>query len=185
MDDTNDWSVLAGERALTVRGSKKNTPAKYQKACFVENETTHTQCSVWRSPGDKTIVVAFRGTEMDSPLDFFTDVNFQLVKVDSAAGDGGDTTASSDDTSSRDDTSGDTSGADKDVRVHGGFKAAYDSVRARVFAAVDDCVSVSDSASGGDDTGGTDDDKKKQKKRMARVRHRPLPWRRARHAVRA
>lgn len=160
MDDTNDWSVLAGERALTVRGSKKNTPAKYQKACFVENETTHTQCSVWRSPGDKTIVVAFRGTEMDSPLDFFTDVNFQLVKVDSAAGDGGDTTASSDDTSSRDDTSGDTSGADKDVRVHGGFKAAYDSVRARVFAAVDDCVSVSDSASGGDDTGGTDDDKK-------------------------
>jgi hypothetical protein len=35
------------------------------------------------------------------------------------------------------------------VRVHGGFLSAYDSVRGRVFAAVDDIMAASAPASGG------------------------------------
>ena len=121
---TNDWSVLASERRIKVRGVDANLET-FSKACFVEDERTDTQCAVWRSrkSRDRTIVVAFRGTEMDRPLDFLTDANFKPAVFRYL----------------------DDDEADADVErapklVHGGFLRAYESVRARVFAAVDDVI---------------------------------------------
>ena len=70
-----DWSVLATEGKLSVRG-RDATPTAFEKTCFVENAITDTQAAVWRCARDKTIVVSFRGTEMHRPRDLITDVNF-------------------------------------------------------------------------------------------------------------
>ena len=122
----NDWSVLASEsrRPSRAAGLLDATPERYSKACFVEHARTDTQCAVWQSRRDRTIVVAFRGTEMDKPLDFFTDVNFKPAPFEFLA----------------------ERGAPADARgagcAHAGFLRAYESVRARVFAAVDDVIEV-------------------------------------------
>lgn len=128
VDTTNDWSVLASERRLKVRGVDANLET-FSKACFVENEVTDTQCAVWRSRKrrDRTIVVAFRGTEMDRPLDFFTDANFKPAEFHYLDDDEPDANAERE-----------KKKAPK--LVHGGFLRAYESVRARVFAAVDDVI---------------------------------------------
>ena len=124
----NDWSALASERADAA-------PERYEKVCFVENERTDTQCAVWRSRRDRTIVVAFRGTEMDKPLDFFTDVNFKLAPFEFLAERGASET--------RGGGGADAAAAARGAGcAHGGFLRAYESVRARVFAAVDDVIEV-------------------------------------------
>jgi hypothetical protein len=84
---------------------------------------------VWRSRKrrDRTIVVAFRGTEMDRPLDFFTDANFKPAEFHYLDDDESDANAERE--------------KEKAPKlVHGGFLRAYESVRARVFAAVDDVI---------------------------------------------
>jgi hypothetical protein len=107
----NDWSVLATEREngendengaarkkktknASNPGSPPRSPKRFSKACFVEDARTDTQCAVWRSRRDRTVVVAFRGTEMDRPLDFFTDVNFKPAPFEALAERGGETTRS-------------------------------------------------------------------------------------------
>ena len=131
----NDWSVLASEsrRPSRAAGLLDATPERYSKACFVEHARTDTQCAVWQSRRDRTIVVAFRGTEMDKPLDFFTDVNFKPAPFEFLA----------------------ERGAPADARgagcAHAGFLRAYESVRARVFAAVDDVIEAEKLARARDD----------------------------------
>ena len=78
-DPEGTWNVLATESRLRVRGRAGAAPSRYEKLCFVENVETDTQCAVWRCAEDRTVVVAFRGTEMHRPLDFLTDVDFRLV----------------------------------------------------------------------------------------------------------
>ena len=145
----NDWSVLATEREngendengatrkkktknASNPGSPPRSPKRFSKACFVEDARTDTQCAVWRSRRDRTVVVAFRGTEMDRPLDFFTDVNFKPAPFEALAERGGEVTRSAE-----------AAAAEvRAPRVHGGFLRAYESVRARVFAAVDDVIAA-------------------------------------------
>ena len=121
-----DWATLATTRPLRVRGEDA-TPRAYEKVMFVENARTDTQAAVWRnvSSKSKTVVVSFRGTEMRSAKDVLTDANLTPSSFNPERLTGGE------------------SGGDIDAEepmVHGGFLAAYDSVRARVFAAVDDVM---------------------------------------------
>ena len=132
----NDWSVLATERENgenEKNGSPSRSPERFSKACFVEDSRTDTQCAVWRSRRDRTVVVAFRGTEMDRPLDFFTDVNFKPAPFEALA-----EMHSGEETHSAEAAAAEV----RAPRVHGGFLRAYESVRARVFAAVDDVIAA-------------------------------------------
>ena len=145
----NDWSVLATERENGENdengaarkkknknanpGSPSRSPERFSKACFVEDSRTDTQCAVWRSRRDRTVVVAFRGTEMDRPLDFFTDVNFKPAPFEALA-----EMHSGEETHSAEAAAAEV----RAPRVHGGFLRAYESVRARVFAAVDDVIAA-------------------------------------------
>ena len=124
-----DWSVLATEGKLSVRG-RDAAPTAFEKTCFVENAVTDTQAAVWRCARDKTIVVSFRGTEMHRPRDLVTDANFAPASFSPERASGGIA-----------ESEGDEEGAE-DARVHGGFLSAYDSVRGRVFAAVDDVIAA-------------------------------------------
>ena len=127
-----DWSVLATEGKLSVRG-RDATPTAFEKTCFVENAITDTQAAVWRCARDKTIVVSFRGTEMHRPRDLITDANFAPASFSPERVPGGVAEDSAEE--------GAEEGAE-DARVHGGFLSAYDSVRGRVFAAVDDVIAA-------------------------------------------
>jgi hypothetical protein len=113
-----DWVLLASTKRLQVRG-REVAPHAFEKACFVQNTRTDTQAAVWRCATDRTVVVAFRGTEMDKPQDMITDANLTPTAFDAERS---------------------SSSGSEDARVHGGFLAAYDSVRSRVFAAVDDII---------------------------------------------
>mmetsp|Transcript_10997 Transcript_10997/g.44291 ORF Transcript_10997/g.44291 Transcript_10997/m.44291 type:complete len:687 (+) Transcript_10997:14-2074(+) len=113
-----DWATLATEKRLRVRG-KDASPHDFEKVCFVESVRTDTQAAVWRCAADKTVVISFRGTEMSKPLDVLTDVNlapaaFSPERVE-------------------------VEGEDEPM-VHGGFLAAYDSVKRRILRAVDDVI---------------------------------------------
>ena len=161
----NDWSVLATERENGENGDngaarrKKNknanpgspsrSPERFSKACFVENSRTDTQCAVWRSRRDRTVVVAFRGTEMDRPLDFFTDVNFKPAPFEALA-----EPPRGEETHSAEAAAAEV----RAPRVHGGFLRAYESVRARVFAAVDDVIAAETHEDAEDDHDGSRDD---------------------------
>ena len=163
----NDWSVLATERDARAeengaRKKKKNargsrSPERFSKACFVEDARTDTQCAVWRSRRDRTVVVAFRGTEMDRPLDFFTDVNFKPAPFEALAerrGSGAPRAEAAANASAGKEMN---SAEVPAPRVHGGFLRAYESVRARVFAAVDDVIAAETHARE-DDHDARDDD---------------------------
>ena len=113
-----EWATLATTKRLVVRG-KDASPHDFEKVCFVESTRTDTQAAVWRCVQDRVCVVSFRGTEMSKPMDVLTDVNlapaaFTLERVE-------------------------VEGTES-PRVHGGFLAAYDSVKRRILAAVDDVV---------------------------------------------
>ena len=89
---------------------------------------------MWRCARDKTIVVSFRGTEMHRPADLITDANRR--RRPSRPG------ASPEGSPRRVPRRGCRGGGAEDARVHGGFLSAYDSVRGRVFAAVDDVIAA-------------------------------------------
>ena len=151
----NDWSVLATERDARdddAKGARSPSPSpspeRFSKACFVEDARTDTQCAVWRSRRDRTVVVAFRGTEMDRPLDFFTDVNFKPAPFEALAARGGSAGVPRAEAAANASAGEETRWAEaaaaevRAPRVHGGFLRAYESVRARVFAAVDDVIAA-------------------------------------------
>ena len=113
MPPSSDWTVLAADGA---RGSL--LPSDFEKVAFIEHAVTDTQACVWRCVARRTLVVAFRGTETTKLRDIITDArlaqrSFTPERV-SVAGDAGE------------------------PAVHDGFLEAWDSVRGRVFAAVDD-----------------------------------------------
>ena len=140
-----EWATLATEKRLRVRG-KDASPHDFEKVCFVESVRTDTQAAVWRCVADRTVVISFRGTEMSKPLDVLTDVKLapaafspERVEVE----------------------------GEDEPRVHGGFLAAYDSVKRRILRAVDDVIGAgsgsgsADSADEGEralrSNGGNDD----------------------------
>lgn len=114
-----EWATLATTKRLVVRG-KDASPHDFEKVCFVESTRTDTQAAVWRCVQDRVCVVSFRGTEMSKPMDVLTDVNLAPAAFTPERVEVEDGTES--------------------PRVHGGFLAAYDSVKRRILAAVDDVV---------------------------------------------
>ena len=178
-DPEGTWNVLATESRLRVRGRAGAAPSRYEKLCFVENVETDTQCAVWRCAEDRTVVVAFRGTEMHRPLDFLTDVDFRLVPFEADP----ETRDDADQRDHRSDASKKSRGGGGDdligdegerPRAHAGFLRAYESVRARAFAAVDDAIAPPGRR--GDAGPG---------RALARVRHGALARRRPGHVLRA
>jgi len=114
---SSDWAVLAS----TGPGSRTLLPSEFEKVAFVANAKTDTQCCIWRCVARRTLVIAFRGTETSKLRDIITDArlaprSFTPERVASSRG-----------------------GRDE-VAVHDGFLEAFDSVRPRVFSAVDDAI---------------------------------------------
>ena len=132
-----DWAVLASQKGLQVRG-RDATPHRFEKVCFVENTNTDTQAAVWRCAPDKTIVVSFRGTEMTKVKDVITDANLTPSSFSPERVGGGGVFENEFDREGLSSAAGVEDG--EEAMVHGGFLAAYDSVRGRVFAAVDDII---------------------------------------------
>ena len=85
------------------------------------------QAAVWRCARDKTIVVSFRGTEMPRPA--ISSPTPPRPRPSRPARRGGRRERG-------------CRGGCRGARVHGGFLSAYDSVRGRVFAAVDDVIAA-------------------------------------------
>jgi hypothetical protein len=108
-----DWALLASSPASRVA-----LPSDFEKLAFVAHEHTDTQCAVWRCAHERTVIVAFRGTEQSSMKDLLIDCRLAPRSWDA-------------------ERSGDSqSGA----AVHDGFFEAWCSVRPRIFAAVDDAM---------------------------------------------
>jgi hypothetical protein len=108
----DDWALLAASPS-----SAAALPSDFEKVVFVSQERTDTQVAVWRARTRRAIVVAFRGTETAKLTDIITDARLAPKAFNAErAGDGGDGGAA----------------------VHDGFLSAFDSVRPRVLAALDD-----------------------------------------------
>jgi hypothetical protein len=114
----DSWALLAAAPASAASAA---LPADFEKVCFVSHGRTDTQVALWRAPSRRTLVVAFRGTETAKLQDIITDAKlaprgFNAERVSSSGGDG----------------------AAGGAAVHEGFLQAFDSVRPRVLAALDD-----------------------------------------------
>ena len=108
-----DWALLAAQPAI---GPQPALPHEFEKVCFVSNARTDTQCAVWRARERRAIVVAFRGTETAKLRDLITDARLaQRSYTPERAG-----------------------GSSDGAAIHDGFLEAFDSVRARIMAALDD-----------------------------------------------
>ncbi len=108
----DDWALLAASPS-----SSAALPSDFEKVVFVSHERTDTQVCVWRARRRRAIVVAFRGTETAKLTDIVTDARLAPKAFNAErAGDAG------------------AGGA----AVHEGFLSAFDSVRPRVLAALDD-----------------------------------------------
>jgi hypothetical protein len=164
-----EWATLATTKRLVVRG-KDASPHDFEKVCFVESTRTDTQAAVWRCVQDRVCVVSFRGTEMSKPMDVLTDVNlapaaFTPERVEVEDG-------------------------EESPRVHGGFLAAYDSVKRRILNAVDDVVQAGYEDEGTIEGEGVEIEGERALRsdgggrRVARVRDGSQPGRRAVHAAR-
>ncbi|CAI5534401.1 unnamed protein product [Closterium sp. Naga37s-1] len=101
------WTMLASSL-----GQQTFVKSEFDKVCFVDHPQSDTQVAVWRDVRRKRIVVAFRGTEQTKAKDLLTDISLSPSSLDFERTSSGD--------------------FDQDVMVHGGFLAAYDSVRARL-----------------------------------------------------
>ncbi|CAI7853987.1 unnamed protein product, partial [Closterium sp. NIES-53] len=101
------WTMLASSL-----GQQTFVKSEFDKVCFVDHPQSDTQVAVWRDVRRKRIVVAFRGTEQTKAKDLLTDISLSPSSMDFERTSSGD--------------------FDQDVMVHGGFLAAYDSVRARL-----------------------------------------------------
>ena len=112
----DDWALLASGPTST------SAPSDFEKLAFVANENTDTQVAVWRCVASRTVIVAFRGTEQAKLGDLLTDARLMPRSFDPERGGGG---------------GGEERGEDAPA-AHDGFLEAYDSVRVRVLAAVDD-----------------------------------------------
>jgi hypothetical protein len=103
-------------------------PSDFEKLCFICHARTDTQVALWRAAPHRELVVAFRGTETSSLTDLLTDVRLTMRPYKP----GGSTVTAAE--RSSDDSSGDGDAP----KVHDGFLDAFQSVQARVFAALDE-----------------------------------------------
>ncbi|CAI5472913.1 unnamed protein product [Closterium sp. Yama58-4] len=101
------WTMLASSL-----GQQTFVKSEFDKVCFLDHRVSDTQVAIWRDVRRKRIVVAFRGTEQTKLKDLLTDISLSPSSLDVERTSSGD--------------------FDQDVMVHGGFLAAYDSVRARL-----------------------------------------------------
>lgn len=126
----SDWAVLASSLASVA------LPSEFEKLAFICHEGTDTQCSIWRCVAQRLIVVAFRGTDQTMLVDLITDARLMPRRYspqwtgwrnaeEENAGDYGAVPPSGED-------------AEDAPAVHDGFLSAFEAVRGRVLAAVDD-----------------------------------------------
>ncbi|GJP43027.1 hypothetical protein CLOM_g2533 [Closterium sp. NIES-68] len=101
------WTMLASSL-----GQQTFVKSEFDKICFLDHPESDTQVALWRDVRRKRVVVAFRGTEQTKLKDLLTDISLSPSSLDPERTSSGD--------------------FDQDVMVHGGFLAAYDSVRARL-----------------------------------------------------
>ncbi|KAL2463233.1 triglyceride lipase [Forsythia ovata] len=112
------WAMLAN-----ALGHPTFIKSEFEKICFLDNESTDTQVALWRDPGRKRLVVAFRGTEQSRWKDLRTDLMLVPAGLNPERI-GGD--------------------FKQEVQVHSGFLSAYDSVRTRLISLIKQAVGYRD-----------------------------------------
>uniref|UniRef100_A0A0D9W705 Fungal lipase-type domain-containing protein n=1 Tax=Leersia perrieri TaxID=77586 RepID=A0A0D9W705_9ORYZ len=112
------WAMLA-----TSLGRNSFIKSDFEKICFLDNVSTDTQVAIWRDSSRRRLVVAFRGTEQSKWKDLVTDLMLVPAGLNPERL-GGD--------------------FKQEVQVHSGFLSAYDSVRNRIIALVNNAVGYMD-----------------------------------------
>ncbi|KAK6130506.1 hypothetical protein DH2020_035764 [Rehmannia glutinosa] len=108
------WAMLAN-----ALGHPTFIKSEFEKICFLDNEETDTQATIWRDPERKRLVIAFRGTEQSRWKDLRTDLMLVPAGLNPERI-GGD--------------------FKKEVQVHSGFLSAYDSVRTRLISLIKQAI---------------------------------------------
>ncbi|KAJ8530687.1 hypothetical protein K7X08_023568 [Anisodus acutangulus] len=112
------WAMLA-----TSMGHPTFIKSEFDKLCFLDNESTDTEATLWRDSARKRLVVAFRGTEQTKWKDLVTDLMLVPTGLNPERI-GGD--------------------FKQEVQVHSGFLSAYDSVRIRLISLVKKAIGYRD-----------------------------------------
>lgn len=112
------WALLA-----TSLGHPTFIKSEFDKLCFLDNESTDTEVTLWRDSSRKRLVVAFRGTEQTKWKDLVTDLMLVPAGLNPERI-GGD--------------------FKEEVQVHSGFLSAYDSVRIRLISLVKKAIGYRD-----------------------------------------
>ena len=142
-DNGDPAGVAAGGGALadcwaelTAAEPAVGDGADCRPAVFVENDATDTQCWIFRDAAAREVVVAFRGTEQTKWQDLATDVNLTPSTIDPerVVDDGSWLPFLN---------------RKREPLVHGGFLAAYDSVRVKVLNAVAGLTADADGSGAG------------------------------------
>eukprot|EP00899_Mesostigma_viride_P012106 jgi/Mesvir1/20897/Mv07971-RA.1 len=125
------WRVLARTCGKSVGGLFPT----YEQLCFIENEDTDTQASIWWDKRARHIVIAFRGTEQVRWKDFVTDVLLLPVDLNPER-----VSASKNEglfqlpfAKGRDDKRTSDAADEMEPKVHFGFLRAFDSVKPAIF----------------------------------------------------
>ncbi|KAL3329197.1 hypothetical protein AABB24_036344, partial [Solanum stoloniferum] len=112
------WALLA-----TSLGHPTFIKSEFDKLCFLDNESTDTEATLWRDSSRKRLVVAFRGTEQTKWKDLVTDLMLVPAGLNPERI-GGD--------------------FKQEVQVHSGFLSAYDSVRIRLISLIKNAIGYRD-----------------------------------------
>ncbi|KAH0635040.1 hypothetical protein KY284_037826 [Solanum tuberosum] len=112
------WALLA-----TSLGHPTFIKSEFDKLCFLDNESTDTEATLWRDSSRKRLVVAFRGTEQTKWKDLVTDLMLVPAGLNPERI-GGD--------------------FKQEVQVHSGFLSAYDSVRIRLISLIKKAIGYRD-----------------------------------------
>ncbi|KAH0739939.1 hypothetical protein KY290_038644 [Solanum tuberosum] len=112
------WALLA-----TSLGHPTFIKSEFDKLCFLDNESTDTEATLWRDSSRKRLVVAFRGTEQTKWKDLVTDLMLVPAGLNPERI-GGD--------------------FKQEVQVHSGFLSAYDSVRISLISLIKKAIGYRD-----------------------------------------
>ncbi|XP_060181198.1 uncharacterized protein LOC132610809 isoform X1 [Lycium barbarum] len=112
------WAMLA-----TSMGHPTFIKSEFDKLCFLDNESTDTEATLWRDSARNRLVVAFRGTEQTKWKDLVTDLMLVPAGLNPERI-GGD--------------------FKQEVQVHSGFLGAYDSVRIRLISLIKKAIGYRD-----------------------------------------
>lgn len=76
-----DWAALLRDLLARLKGSVSRDVRRLRElglnqVCYIANDETDTQVSVFVSSENRQVVVSFRGTEQTKVKDILTDINF-------------------------------------------------------------------------------------------------------------